>query len=107
MRRFRFIRDPLATDLGNNIEEYLRSLGGPACIHLEGRDKSRTRALVTLLHGNEPSGAMPESVQNWLSELRSSSAPVVLLKTAYEPLISSTMWLGPTAPCVSGGMKPL
>ncbi|MDX1735546.1 MAG: succinylglutamate desuccinylase/aspartoacylase family protein, partial [Halioglobus sp.] len=72
MRRFRFIRNPLATALGNNVEEFLRSLGGPACFFLEGRDTGRTRALVTLLHGNEPSGVM--ALYRWLT---SGQRPVV------------------------------
>ena len=58
MRRFKFIRNPLATELGNNVEEFLRWLGGPSCLLLEGEDNRRTRALVTLLHGNEPSGVL-------------------------------------------------
>ena len=56
MRRFRFIRNPLANAIGNNVEEFLAGLAGPACIYLDGEDSSRTRAFVTLLHGNEPSG---------------------------------------------------
>ncbi len=72
MRRFKFIRDPLATDIGNNVEEFLRMLGGPACIFLDGEDSSRTRALVTLLHGNEPSGVM--ALFHWL---KSGRRPVV------------------------------
>ena len=58
MRRFEFIRDPDTGSAGNNVEEFLRALGGPACLFLRGQDRSRTRALVTLLHGNEPSGAI-------------------------------------------------
>lgn len=58
MRRFKFIRNPLATELGNNVEEFLRWMDGPTCFLLEGEDSSRTRALVTLLHGNEPSGTL-------------------------------------------------
>lgn len=72
MRRFRFLKNPLAADSGNSVEEFLRLLGGPACIFLEGEDTSRTRALVTLLHGNEPSGAM--AVFRWL---KSCQRPVV------------------------------
>jgi hypothetical protein len=72
MRRFKFIRDPQPADLGNNVEEFLRGLGGPACLFLSGRDASRTRALVTLLHGNEPSGAM--ALYRWL---KSGSQPAV------------------------------
>jgi len=72
MRRFKFIRDPQPGDLGNNVEEFLRGLGGPACLFLGGRDTSRTRALVTLLHGNEPSGAM--ALYRWL---KSGAQPAV------------------------------
>jgi len=72
MRRFKFIRDPLSIDIGNNVEEFLRSLGGPACIYLDGEDSSRTRALVTLQHGNEPSGAI--ALFRWL---KSGQVPAV------------------------------
>lgn len=42
--------------LGHDPETLLRNLGGPAWITLPGRDSSKRRAIVTLLHGNEPSG---------------------------------------------------
>jgi len=38
------------------VEEFLGLLGGPTWVHLQGKDRSRTRAVATLLHGNEPSG---------------------------------------------------
>jgi hypothetical protein len=72
MRRFKFIRNPLATDIGDNVEEFLRALGSPVCFFLEGEDSSRTRALVTLSHGNEPSGAM--ALFRWL---KSGQRPAV------------------------------
>jgi hypothetical protein len=56
VKRFQFLRDPKAAIAGDNPEEFLRNLGGPACLLFSRRDKTRTRALVTLLHGNEPSG---------------------------------------------------
>ena len=58
MRRFKFIRDPLATEIGDNVEQFLQILGGPACVFLDGENADRTRAFVTLLHGNEPSGVI-------------------------------------------------
>jgi hypothetical protein len=58
VRRFRFFRNPDPARFGANVETFLRALEGPTCILLEGRDRSRTRALVTLQHGNEPSGAI-------------------------------------------------
>ena len=77
MRRFNFIKNPLATDIGNNVEEFLHSLGGPTCFFLEGEDPSRTRALVTLLHGNEPSGAM--ALFRWLKSARRPAVNVVCI----------------------------
>ncbi len=75
MRRVKFIRDPLAVDIGDNVEEFLRGLGGPACIFLDGVDGSRTRALVTLQHGNEPSGVM--ALFRWLKSGRRPAVNVV------------------------------
>lgn len=77
MRRFKFIRDPLAIDIGNNVEEFLRELGGPACIFLEGEDTTRTRTLVTLQHGNEPSGVM--ALFRWLKSARRPAVNVVCI----------------------------
>ena len=77
MRRFQFIRNPLATHIGDNVEAFLRSLGGPACFFLEGEDNSRTRALVTLLHGNEPSGVM--ALFRWLKEARRPAVNIVCI----------------------------
>jgi len=51
---------------------FLRELGGPTAIHVRGRDRSRARAAVTLLHGNEPSGS--RAVHAWL---RSGAEPAV------------------------------
>ncbi len=66
--------DPKAQDIGETVEEFLRLLGGPTWIFLSGRDPSRTRAMTTLLHGNEPSGV--RSIFQWL---RSGARPHVNL----------------------------
>jgi hypothetical protein len=44
--------DSLPTTVG----AFLRGLAGPTHIVIPGRDSTRKRALVTLIHGNEPSG---------------------------------------------------
>ena len=77
MRRFQFVKEPLATDIGDNVEAFLRSLEGPTCFFLEGEDDSRTRALVTLLHGNEPSGAM--AVFRWLKSCQRPAVNIVVI----------------------------
>jgi Succinylglutamate desuccinylase / Aspartoacylase family len=52
----RDLQSPAKEDVGRDVEDFLRRLGGPTWIRLAGRDRSRTRAITTLLHGNEPSG---------------------------------------------------
>lgn len=77
MRRFRFIRNPLAAEIGGSVGDFLRILGGPACFFIEGKDANRTRALVTLLHGNEPSGAM--ALFRWLKSARQPAVNVLCI----------------------------
>ncbi len=66
--------DPKAQDAGATVEEFLTRLGGPTWIFLSGQDPSRTRAVTTLLHGNEPSGV--RAIFQWL---RSGTRPRVNL----------------------------
>ena len=56
--------DPKAQALGTTVEEFLSQLGGPTWIFLSGHDSSRTRAITTLLHGNEPSGV--RAIFQWI-----------------------------------------
>ncbi len=56
--------DPTAQDVGATVEEFLARLGRPAWVFLTGEDPSRTRAVTTLLHGNEPSGV--RAIFQWL-----------------------------------------
>lgn len=62
--------DPKAHEVGATVEEFLTGLGGPTWIFLSGQDPSRTRAVTTLLHGNEPSGV--RAIFHWL---RSGTRP--------------------------------
>ncbi|MDM3871701.1 succinylglutamate desuccinylase/aspartoacylase family protein [Porticoccus sp. W117] len=48
---------PAPNEIPENLEEFLCHLSGPTVISLPGADPSTTRVAVTLLHGNEPSGA--------------------------------------------------
>ena len=42
--------------LGKDVGEFLKNLAGPASFEVPSVDANRRRAVVTLLHGNEPSG---------------------------------------------------
>ncbi len=64
--------DPPANELGSNELEFLRLLGGPVCLVIPGIDSGRCRFVVTLLHGNEPSGTI--ALHRWLSQPRETPA---------------------------------
>lgn len=74
----------------------LRELGGPACLLFPGRDSTRTRALVTLLHGNEPSGVL--ALREWL--LLGEQPAVNLL------VIVASVHAALETPCFSHRMLP-
>ncbi len=61
----KIIHNPDQSIVGDSVTSFLQRLAGPAAIFLSGKDASRTRAVCTLLHGNEPSGIY--AVYNYLS----------------------------------------
>jgi hypothetical protein len=63
---------PRSEELGDTPEAFLAKLGGPALLRVPGRDRSRSRVLATLLHGNEPSGV--RALHGWL---RAGCVPAV------------------------------
>jgi hypothetical protein len=50
--------NPAAEEVAPGAIEFLEALPGPTHIFIPGRDPSRCRVVVSLLHGNEPSGFM-------------------------------------------------
>jgi len=84
---------PALTDaiLGDTYLEFLRHLGGPAWFTVPGRDSSRRRVIVTLLHGNEPSGL--KAIHTLLKEKVEPETDLGILVAGadaalYEPLLS-------------------
>lgn len=89
--------NPSKDQLGQNGFEFLSRLGGPSVIHIDGKDNSRCRVMVTLLHGNEPSGlkAIHSLIQQCilpLTSLKIIIASVVAART--EPVFSNRMLPG-------------
>lgn len=60
------LNDPSPQTLGRSPLEWLDRLRKPTVVRVAGRDPSRTRAMATLLHGNEPSGLF--ALHRWLLE---------------------------------------
>lgn len=57
---------PKPHEVGETVETFLRKLGQPGLLWFPGKDSSRTRALSTLLHGNESSGV--RALHRWIKE---------------------------------------
>ena len=66
------LENPTPDQIADDVEGFLHQLAGPTLITISGEDTSRTRAISTLLHGNEPSGL--RAVHAWL---RSGRKPAV------------------------------
>jgi hypothetical protein len=77
MSVLRVIDDPQPALCGADADAFLRNLGGPACLRLPGRDRSRSRALVTLLHGNEPSGVM--ALRRWILQAEQPAVDTLVI----------------------------
>jgi hypothetical protein len=56
MKPLHYWADPISEEVAPTYIEFLHALRGPTHIFLPGRDSSRCRAVMTLMHGNEPSG---------------------------------------------------
>ncbi len=82
MSVFKHLDNPVAEDIGNNIEEFLQIMGQPTYITIDGADSTRTRALVTLLHGNEPSGL--SAVFRWIKSGRKPAMNIVCVIASVE-----------------------
>ncbi len=66
---------PTPQDVGPTVEDFLVKLGEPTFLWLPGLDTTRTRAVSTLLHGNEPSGV--RALHRWIREGRQPQVNVL------------------------------
>ncbi|MDH5576201.1 MAG: succinylglutamate desuccinylase/aspartoacylase family protein [Nitrospirota bacterium] len=57
---------PTPEEVGSTVEDFLVKLGEPTFLWLPGLETTRTRAVSTLLHGNEPSGV--RALHRWIRE---------------------------------------
>ncbi len=83
-------RAPHSKDIAPRVNEFLQNLPGPVAIHLPGVDSTRTRVLVTLSHGNEPSGV--EAVHQWLLNDKQPAVNVVIIMGAVEAALAEPLF---------------
>src|SRR5262245_48563426 len=98
----------LVAETASSTRLLVLAVSNAAAIHrpLSGSQRIRSSPVPIPLAGLVLRPVMPALTQNCVSPVREITAPVVLLYTVKVPLVSSTKWFGPIAPCVSGGMNP-
>ncbi len=78
---------PQPFNVPESLEAFLHELGQPTLLRVPGRNRARCRVLCTLLHGNEPSGAM--AVHRWLREGEMPAVDLLIfigaVRTALQP----------------------
>lgn len=72
-----YLNDPSPQTLGRSPLEWLERLRKPTVVRVAGRDRSRTRAMATLTHGNEPSGLF--ALHRWLLEQHTPEVNMLFL----------------------------
>jgi len=71
------IERPTPAQLGSSAEQWLQQLPGACWLLLPGKDRSRCRAVTTLLHGNEPSGL--RGLWRWLQRNEMPSVDLLII----------------------------
>ncbi len=74
--------DPNVSQIGDSVHAFMDFLQGPSTILLTGEDSCRTRAFVTLLHGNEPSGLL--ALFRWLKSGRRPAVNILCVIASVE-----------------------
>lgn len=87
----RTIEAPKPGSWADDDAGFLAQLGGPVLILVPGRDRSRCRAICTLLHGNEPSGV--RAVQRFLRTGQEPAVDLLCFIPAVETALHETLFM--------------
>jgi hypothetical protein len=92
-----YFENPNPDDFGESVESFLHYLQKATAILLTGQDSSKTRAVCTLLHGNEPSGT--QAIFDYLKSKKVPRFDTLFIigsvqAASSEPLFSQRMLLG-------------
>ncbi len=86
--KIEYIKNPTDCELKDTYQQFLIALNGPTVIDITGRDTSRCRVIVTLLHGNEPSGLI--AIHRWLKAYNQVDSHLLTPETNMRFIICST-----------------
>lgn len=82
----RTVDRPTPAAIPDDPVDFLRGLGGPVAIAVPGRARGRCRVVVTLLHGNEPSGA--RAIHAWLRDGHVPATDTLLILASVETALA-------------------
>ncbi|TNF01553.1 MAG: hypothetical protein EP323_09450 [Gammaproteobacteria bacterium] len=88
---FQELNNPPASSIPESVEDFLRQLAVPTLLRLDGTDHHRCRFVVTLLHGNEPSGVKAVHqllLENFRPQVTTFIAIVSVSSALAQPLFS-------------------
>jgi hypothetical protein len=86
VRNLRWGEDLRREQISDDINQFLRVLRGPTVLTIPGHDESRTRALITLLHGNEPSSV--RAFHRWLLRDQRPAVNILVVIAAVEAALT-------------------
>ena len=81
---------PKREDIPNSLQGFLRHLGGPTLIRLGGESAKLCRVLVTLTHGNEPSGV--QAVHKWLLAGKRPKTDILILLPSVKAALTAPLF---------------
>ena len=88
--RLRWLEAPSPASVPQDPEAFLRALAGPSAIRVRGVDPGRSRVVVALSHGNEPSGL--RALHAWLRAGVQPAADALLLVPSVEAALREPLF---------------
>lgn len=85
--RIDYLKNPSQEVLKDSAQQFLISLQAPTVIDIEGQDQTRSRVVVALLHGDEPSGFY--AIHQWLTQYRQPQSKLMMPATNMRFIICS------------------
>ncbi len=86
----KLLKAPDPRDIPLKACQFLKQLGVSTIIELPGKDSSRKRTLVTLSHGNEPSGF--QALHQWLREGRRPLVDITVILGGVEAALKEPLF---------------
>ena len=81
---------PKREDIADSVTGFLQQLKGPTLIRMRGESAKLCRVLVTLTHGNEPSGA--QAIHKWLKAGKRPKTDVLVILPSVKAALTAPLF---------------